>query len=183
MSFFDKIGEKIAQTSQSAAQKTKNTAETIKLKSMISDEEKRINNAFHQIGELYYETFGENPEQPFVQLITNIKDSEGKIATYTDQINQLRGVLICQNCGGEAPDDASFCCSCGTAISIVSEDSASEDSASEISCGQCGFIVAPDLPFCTNCGNRINSDSDPAEPIPVEPDPAEPVIEDEESQT
>lgn len=164
MSFFSKVGEKITQTGQSAAQKTKNTAETIKLKGMISDEEKSINNVFLQIGKLYYETFGESPEQPFVELVTNIKDSEGKITTYTEQINQLRGVLNCQKCGGEVPDDASFCCSCGAAINIVPEASVNDDSASETSCGQCGFIVAPDLPFCTNCGNRINPD-----PVPVEP--------------
>jgi len=166
MSFFSKVGEKITQTGQSAAQKTKNTAETLKLKGMISDEEKNINNVFKQIGKMYYETFGENPEQPFVQLVANIKDSEGRIVTYTDQINQLRGVLNCQNCGAEVPDDASFCSSCGSAISIIPEPLTSDgdDTTSETLCDQCGFVVASDLPFCTSCGNRINSDSDSAEP-------------------
>ena len=44
--FFDEVGKKISKTSQGMAQKTKNLTETVKLNSMISDEEKNINSVF-----------------------------------------------------------------------------------------------------------------------------------------
>lgn len=46
MAFFDDLGKKITQTGQGVVQKTKDTAETIKLNGMISDEEKNIVNFY-----------------------------------------------------------------------------------------------------------------------------------------
>ena len=161
MSLLNKIGGKIAQTSQSAAQKTKNTAETIKLKSMISDEEKSINNSYEQIGKLYFQAFGANPEEPFSELITYVKNSIEKIAGYEEQINQLRGIVICQDCNGEVADDMRFCGCCGSPVNTVPIEPASDESL----CIKCGFTFSSDSLFCTNCGNNV-------EP-PAEIDPAE----------
>lgn len=150
MPFFDELGKKIAQTSQSAAKKTRNIAETTKLKGMISDEEKSIDKVFQQIGEAYYETFGENPDQLFVQLITSINDSKAKIATCKDQIMQVKGIADCQNCGREVSNDTPSCSFCGSKM-----NTASVASASGTSCGMCGAAVAGDTSFCTSCGSKI----------------------------
>jgi len=170
MSFFNKIGEKIAQTSQSAAQITKNTAETLKLKSMISDEEKGINNMFKQIGKTYYETCGESPDQCFAQLIADIKGSEEKIAKYNEQINQLKGVINCQECGAEIPEGASFCCACGSAVQTAPV----EDLVSDSLCEACGFAISADSLFCTNCGYKFEP---PVDSPPVEPEVDLPPVE------
>lgn len=73
MAFFDEVGKKIASTSQGAVQKTKIIAETVKLNSMISNEERNINNAYLQVGKLYYETYGAGPDQLFSQFITGLR--------------------------------------------------------------------------------------------------------------
>ena len=150
MSFINKLGEKLAQTSQSAAQKTKSTAETLKLKGMISDEEKKINNVYQQIGKVYYETCGNNPEESFVELISKIKDSEEKISSCVDQIRHLKGTITCQECNGEVPEGSAYCCTCGSPIptAVVADE---EDNT----CDQCGFVASDDLLFCTNCGNSL----------------------------
>jgi len=175
MSFFNKLGEKLAQTSQSAAQKTKSTAETLKLKSMISDEEKNINNVYQQIGRVYYETCGDNPEESFVQLVSSIKDSEEKISNCVDQIRHLKGTITCQECNGEVPDGSAYCCTCGSPIVTTPEVDDSDNT-----CDQCGFVASEDLIFCTECGNNLR----PAayeqidETLLVEHDPdAQPIIE------
>ncbi len=49
MALFDQLGKKLAQTGQSAVKKTKDMAEVAKINSMISDEEKSINNNYYQI--------------------------------------------------------------------------------------------------------------------------------------
>ena len=154
MSFFNKIGEKITQTSQSAAHKTKIAAETLKLKSMISEEEKNINNIYQQIGKMYYETFGDNTEQPFVgQLITKIKDSEEKISTYEDQVKKLKGITNCENCGGDVQEEAPYCGSCGSAMNNA--PIATTPTVNDVVCDQCDFTVPSDTQFCPNCGNMV----------------------------
>jgi len=151
MSFINKLGEKLAQTSQSAAQKTKSTAETLKLKGMISDEEKKINNVYQQIGKIYYETCGDNPEGSFAELITSIKDSEDKISSCVDQIRHLKGTITCQECSGEVPEGSAYCCTCGSPIPT-------EPVVDDNACEQCGFVAeSEDLLFCTNCGNSLKA--------------------------
>jgi hypothetical protein len=119
MAFFDEMGKKLAQTGQNVAQKTKNTTETIKLNGLVSDEEKRINNTYLQIGKAYYENFSANPDPVFANFVQTIKDSKGKIASYQEQIRQMKGVRQCTNCGNEMPDASAFCSICGTALPAV----------------------------------------------------------------
>ena len=91
MAFFDELGKKISQTSQGVVQKTKDTAEVIKLNGMISDEEKRINNLYTQIEDL------------------------------KQQIQHIKGVKVCNNCGAEIPENSMFCIGCGAKIVMQSE--------------------------------------------------------------
>lgn len=117
MSFLDNVGnvgKKIKQTGQDVTQKTKVTTETFKVNNMISDEEKSINSAYSQIGKIYYENFGENPDPLFSQKIAEINESRKKIAEYNERIKQLKGVAQCPNCGEEITSGAAFCSSCGS---------------------------------------------------------------------
>jgi len=153
MAFFDELGKKITQTGQGAAKGAKNVAETMKVNGMISDEEKRINNAYLQIGKTYYENCGDNPDQLFAQLINDINDSKAKIAAYTEQLRQIKGVARCQKCGGEVPIDAPFCSSCGSPMKTAPTE-APLDSGGLV-CGNCGFVVPEGKAFCSNCGGKM----------------------------
>ena len=159
MSFFDKIGEKISQTSQSAAQKTRNTAETIRLKGLVSEEKKRINSAQLEIGKIYYEAYYESAQPPFQEFVNSIKESEVKIEAYTEQIKQLKGVLKCVSCGGENPHDAPFCSSCGIAIETENTVISAENS-SKSQCRSCGNQLAENVAFCTSCGTKVATASE-----------------------
>ena len=172
MPIFDEIGKRIAQTSQNAAQKAKDLAETARLKGMISTEEKNITSAFQQIGQAYYETFGENPEQLFLRLIADVNNSKANIATYADQINQIKGIVNCLKCGGEVPYSAPFCSSCGSPMNIAPAVA----SANSALCGKCGSSVAPDASFCTGCGSKVEWPDAPATAEPEATSPVEPTI-------
>jgi len=154
MAFFDDVGKKIAQTSQGAAQKAKSMAETVKLNGQISDEEKRINNAFAQIGKTYYENCGDEPDQLFAQLIAGINDAKAKIAVYSDQVEQLKGIVRCPKCGGEVSYGSPFCSSCGSPMGTVA---AAAPVANGVVCESCGAQVSPDKVFCTHCGSKITA--------------------------
>jgi len=72
-------------------------AESVKLNGMISEEEKNINNAFHQMGKAYYEVFGDNPDPIFINVVAGINDSRKRIASYLDQSKRLKGIVECPN--------------------------------------------------------------------------------------
>ena len=67
MAFLDALGKKISQTGQDVVQKTKDTAEIIKYNTMISDEERRINEFYAQIGKTYVDLHADSYEIPFTE--------------------------------------------------------------------------------------------------------------------
>lgn len=156
MAFFDELGKKITQTSQGVVQKTKDTAETLKLNGMISDEEKRISNFFNEIGRTYFELHADSYEPNFQQMILGIKEAQAKIENYCEQVKRLKGVVCCPNCGGEVPYGAPFCSSCGTKMNV--QNIAAVNSNVQ-RCVKCGVPLSPDMAFCTNCGTKVEAGS------------------------
>lgn len=119
MAFFDDLTKKISQAGQTAVQKTKEMADVAKLNSSISDEERKIGDIYREIGKLYDSLHGRNPEVDFAALIASIRDSEGKIAGYKQQIKDIKGVVCCEKCGAEVSQNASFCSACGAPMPVV----------------------------------------------------------------
>ncbi len=154
MAFFDDLGKKITQTGQGVVQKTKDTAETIKLNGMISDEEKNIVNFYAEIGRLYFELHADSYEPAFEHMISGIKEAKAKTENYAEQVKKLKGVFNCPNCGGEVSYGASFCSSCGAKMNVQnSVDRA--DNSDVRHCVGCGAPLNPGMAFCTNCGTKV----------------------------
>ena len=172
MGFFDDFGKKISDASQGAIAKTKDFADVAKLNSNISDEERRINNAYQQIGKLYFEMHLEDFEDCFKDHFAAINESLGKIQDYRQQITNIKGVVKCPNCGAEVPKDSAFCSSCGTPVpkqetpvdvpaaeaEVVSAPEAApvaEEAPVEKKCPSCGATLEDGALFCTNCGTKV----------------------------
>lgn len=155
MAFFDNIGKKISQTGQSAIQKTKQMADVAKLNSDVSDEEKKITNIFYQIGQLYVSLHKDNPESDFEVLIEQLSEAQAKIENLKKQIQDIKGVKRCTICGAEIPNNATFCSSCGTAVT----QQKAVDAANLIKCNNCGKMIEKGMKFCTFCGSEIISQS------------------------
>ena len=180
MGFFDDFGKKISDASQGAIAKTKDFADVAKLNSNISDEERRINNAYQQIGKLYFEMHLEDFEDCFKDHFAAINESLGKIQDYRHQITNIKGVVKCPNCGAEVPKDSAFCSSCGTPVpkqeapvdvpaaeaEVVSapeaapvetpvEEAPAVEAPVEKKCPSCGATLEDGALFCTNCGTKV----------------------------
>jgi len=153
MAIFEELGKKLSKSGQEAAQKAKNLAETVKLNSLISDEEKVINNLFTQIGKLCYESFEENPDERFTQFVADVNEAKSKISSYTDQVNQLKGVAVCAECGGEVPFASQFCGSCGATMSRAAAEPVVEEEANL--CSNCSAPLPEGTAFCTGCGTKV----------------------------
>lgn len=138
MAFFDELGKKISQAGQSAVQKGKELADIARLNSSVSDEERKIDDNYREIGKLYYSLRGENPDVDFAAMIAAIHESEGKIAEYKQQIKDIKGVVCCEKCGAEVSTNAAFCSACGAPMPVVKpvetqpeEGSVQEEAAAE----------------------------------------------------
>ena len=160
MAFFEQLGKKISKSGQDAAQKAKNLAETVRINGLISEDEKRINSTYFQIGKLYYETFGNSPsDERFAGFINEINDAKAMIQKNSDIVKQLRGVVVCEKCGGEVSNNSTFCSACGTPITVAVTASAGN------ACTNCASLLTEGQVFCTNCGTK-------SEPNPVTQEPA-----------
>ena len=158
MAFLDNLGKKISHAGQVAVQKTKELTDIARLKSMISDEEKKIENNYCQIGKMYVAMHYDDFTTDFAELINEVRQSEEKLSEYRQQIHTLKGVLLCEKCGSEISSSASFCQSCGFPVAKESQADASVDMNK---CSACGHLVEKCMRFCTACGNPM-TDGDSA---------------------
>lgn len=154
MAFFEDLGKKITQTSQGVVQKTKDTAEVIKLNGMISDEEKRINNLYNQIGKRYFEIHSDSCEQALESIVLEIKEAQKKIDDYSEQVKKLKGIVRCSNCGGDVQYGSPFCSTCGSRMETPNAQTNIND-ANVKRCTACGSPIANGCAFCTHCGTKV----------------------------
>lgn len=153
MAFFDELGKKLTQTSQDVVQKTKDTAEVLKLNNMIADAEKSIENLYTQLGKAYFELYADSPEDALAQIVNDIKLAQTTITDCQREIQQLKGLYSCTNCGANLEKDALFCSRCGTKVERpVEAPATAEENAYR--CKKCGASVPEEYAFCINCGTK-----------------------------
>jgi len=157
MAFFNELGKKISQTTQNAVKGTKDLAEISKLNSQISDEQRQINNVYFQIGQKYYETQAlVTTDESFAPLCESITASLTRIATYQEEIKQIRGIKKCEGCGAELQLSTAFCSICGyKAQQEEAEGLQKNEEPAANQCPGCGKILADGAAFCTDCGHKI----------------------------
>ncbi len=167
MAFFEDLGKKISQTGQGAVQKAKDAAEILKLNGLVSDEEKRINAIYTEIGKKYFELHADDCEAVLVGMINSIKASKDKIDEYSEQIKQLKGITKCPNCRADVQNGSPFCSFCGIKLGITAP------SKPNITlCAKCSSEISADSAFCTNCGTKVNNNPPTVTAAPIEPTPA-----------
>lgn len=90
MEFFENLGDKIAAKSKEVAGKAKEMAEVSGLKGRISTEEDLIKKYYLEIGRIYYEQFGENPDALFTAQCRGISESKQEIAKLEEKIKRIK---------------------------------------------------------------------------------------------
>lgn len=151
MAFFDSISKKVSEASQSTIQKAKELSDVTKYNSMISEEEKKMNSIYLQIGKLYVSMYANHAGEEFAGLIVGITESEEKIAEYRKQIQIIKGIRRCEQCGAEVSKDALYCISCGAAMPKMEN----QENSDYIKCAGCGAMVRKGMKFCTTCGRSM----------------------------
>lgn len=152
MAFFDDLSKKISAVSQTTIQKTKDFADTTKINTMITEETKKLKVAYCKIGKLYADTCIE-PTGDYVELIKAVRESENKIKNYHKQIQVLKSMKKCVNCGADVLKESKFCSACGKSADKKEVPVPTNSTV----CSACGRYVENGMKFCTFCGNPIGT--------------------------
>ncbi len=172
MAFFDSVGKKLTQAGQDALQKTKDIADIAKINSLISDEEKRLNNNYYQIGKLYAQLHSSDCEEGFSYYINEVTESLKKIEELKANLQVLKAIAICPKCGAEVPTSSMFCNACGSPMHKPEVNNAAPP-ADSVKCSNCGNFVNKNMKFCTSCGTPIQA----VAPVVESPVVESPVVE------
>ena len=92
MDFLEKIGNTIADKGKEVSDKAKDLAEIASLKSQIGTCEEVIKKNYMEIGKLYYEQYGDMPEEPFEKACRSIKNARNGAEQLQAKINEIKGL-------------------------------------------------------------------------------------------
>ncbi len=82
---------------ESAVQKTKDMTDIARINSLISDEEKKINGVYTQLGKFYATLHANDYETQFAGMMIAIKEAEMNISLYKKQILDIKVLQFAKN--------------------------------------------------------------------------------------
>lgn len=157
MAFFDDLASQITRVGNSAVQKTQAATEVAKLNGQISADEKRIQSLYTNLGVMYFQKYGEDPDPDFIGICQEISHSQERIAFFRHQILEARSQMLCPSCGAVIDKGATFCGYCGyRMVPNMNEDNQTDNESPSLYC-TCGALLSPHQKFCAKCGQKVES--------------------------
>lgn len=145
MSIIDKLSSGVTEAGNTISQKAKGISEQTKLSGELSKNKARRDDCIQKLGEVYYQARIKNEEPDAEELIHEIEQVDGILEKLTDSLNQLKGIVVCENCGTEIEKGNAFCPSCGTPVK----------EPQKIRCPKCVAELPAGTRFCVYCGTKI----------------------------
>ena len=139
MAIWDDITKKAAAISEKAVKQAKDLSEVAKLKLQIVEAEKAADDAYAKLGRLYAAAHADDYEEGFASLMAAAVNAEQTVKTLRNQLNDAKGVAVCEKCGAEVAKDAAFCSACGAEMpkpapveaEVVTEEAPAEEAPAE----------------------------------------------------
>ncbi len=146
MSIIDKLSSGMTEAGNTIAQKAKDISEQSKISNEISKNKSRREAYIQKLGEAYYNVQKGGDDENLEELVNEIDLVDGILEKLTESLCQLKGIVICEQCGTEVPKGSVFCSSCGAQVR----------QPSVIICRKCGAELTFGSRFCVQCGTRID---------------------------
>lgn len=125
MAFFDEISKTLADKSRVAAQKAKDVAEVLQLKTQITSDKSKVKELYSAIGAVYFKNHREDAEDEYQLFFPEIEKTLAHIAELEEKVRELEGTNVCGQCGSPLKKEDMFCSKCGAAVK--KEEPADED--------------------------------------------------------
>lgn len=130
MAFFEELGKTLSDTGKEVATKAKALTETIQLKTQISAEKTKLEEAYAVIGKQFYEA-NKDPEEAYAKDFEAVRASRERIAALEIELTQSEGTRICAECGAKVPKNSFFCGKCGAPVKEAEKHEAEEEKTAE----------------------------------------------------
>lgn len=139
MALFDDLKKSLSgvgKSSEKVMKKSGGILETQKLKLQKVSLESDLKDVYAQIGELYLkEQEGTEtiPSTEMTALVGRVEDCKKAIKDVEEKIMEIKGAVICPNCGAEVDKESLFCPKCGAKIEKPqAEEETTAESAEEV---------------------------------------------------
>ncbi|MCD7893285.1 MAG: zinc ribbon domain-containing protein [Erysipelotrichaceae bacterium] len=83
-------------------------------------------------------------------MMQEIQASQEIIRDCKEQIKQIKGVVVCENCNTENPLGATYCSKCGKEL-----PKSNIDTENMVQCSSCSKYNPKGMRFCTGCGQPL----------------------------
>lgn len=113
MALWDNITKKATAITEKAVQQARDLSEVAKLHGQIAEAEKTAYASYAQLGQLYAATHPEDYEEGFGDLIAAAARAEEAANALRKQLQEVKGIAVCEKCGAGVAKDAAFCSACG----------------------------------------------------------------------
>lgn len=142
MAFFEDLGKKISDGFDGVSNQAKNLSDQVRLSNTISEKEKQVSGLYTAIGQAYFSAH-QNDAAPAYGEVEEIKALLEEIRVMKEELNKLKGIPMCANCGAELAVNAAFCPKCGTKVERPNV------------CPNCGAPKVEGGAFCGSCGAKL----------------------------
>ena len=156
MAFFDKISETLSKGSKTLIDKTKDLTDIAKLNSQINAEENKIRDAYEALGKAYYKKHRNSPDAADAIQFEVIANAEMAIAKCRTEIQAIKKVTVCGNCGAEISADSLFCPKCGAKKGVPETEA--QETSNYRTCPKCGAQLEEGAAFCGACGEPVEEE-------------------------
>ena len=152
MDIFDEMGKRLG----NVGQRTKDAAESARLNSLVSEQEKKIKTICQELGKLYLSLHGpEDCEPALADYVKEAGECYQKIADLREKIRVLKGLRQCPHCGAQIPAGTAYCGSCGKRVdeAPIQENNAKRCGVwRKLFCGKLMFLY---LLWCSGSGCEV----------------------------
>ena len=115
---FEEISEKLSKITKDVASSTQQQLDVMKMKSYIKRKEVAMENAYKEMGKLYYNQNASEMPEECVKYVNAVREAKAKISEYKKKIVQMKGMQFCKECDQKIKENMNFCPNCGAKIAV-----------------------------------------------------------------
>ena len=118
---FSDLGKKLSKLGQDTQNGVQKVSDSVSISNRISAEKKSLERLFAAIGETVYKDSPDVPKEGLEDEWAAVKVAYANIASLGEQLDHVKGIIYCPNCGRPADKGDKFCAKCGFRLDNLQE--------------------------------------------------------------
>ena len=123
---FSDLGKKLSKIGQDTKNGVQKVSDSVSISNRITAEKKSLERLYASIGEAVYKESPDVAKEGLEDEWAAVKVAYANIASLNDQLNHVKGIIYCPNCGRPAAKGDKFCAKCGFRLDNLQETTGSK---------------------------------------------------------